>query len=79
MSKILILIVSLFVITTMASHSHTLTELQPLWSLWKQTHNKAYSQKAEESARLAIFAENFKKIATFNSQSDNLTRSQQVW
>ena len=72
MSKTLILILSVFAITSLASHSHTLTELQPLWSLWKQTHSKAYSHTGEESARLAIFAENYKKISEFNSQSSNV-------
>jgi len=72
-TSILLVILSVFAITgTMATTSHyDMGELHSLWSAWKSVHSRAYGG-AEESARLAIFIENYKKIINFNRQNSHM-------
>jgi KDEL-tailed cysteine endopeptidase len=45
-------------------------ELKSLWSSWKIYHGKAYGL-AEETARFAIFVENYKRVIKFNAENEN--------
>lgn len=67
-----ILALSLLAISGLANpHSDLIQELRPLWSSWKAFHNKEYTV-AEETARFAIFVENYKKIVSFNAESNGV-------
>jgi len=46
-------------------------ELKSLWSSWKSYYSKGYGV-AEESARFAIFVENYKRIIEFNAENDDV-------
>ena len=70
MQKLLI-IFALLAITTMASTHINMDEMKSLWSSWKIYNGKTYAV-AEETARFAIFVENYKKVIEFNAVHENL-------
>ena len=70
MQKVLI-VFALLAITTMASTHINMEEMKSLWSSWKIYNGKAYTV-AEETARFAIFVENYKKVIEFNAVHENL-------
>lgn len=44
------------------------TEVQTMWQSWKMHHNKGYGAAAEESYRMQVFYESFKKVNAKNSR-----------
>ena len=70
MQKVLI-IFALLAITTMASTHINMEEMKSLWSSWKIYNGKTYTV-TEETARFAIFVENYKKVIEFNAVHENL-------
>ena len=70
MQKTLI-ILALLAITTFASIPINQEEIKSLWSSWKIYYGKSYTL-AEETARLAIFEENYKKVITNNAANEDL-------
>ena len=70
MQKVLI-IFALLAIGAFASIPINTEEIKSLWSSWKIYYGKAYTA-AEESARLAIFTENYKKVILNNAANEDL-------
>jgi len=70
MQKALI-VFALLAIGAFASIPINAQEMKSLWSSWKMYHGKAYTA-AEETARLAIFEENYKKIIKFNAANEDI-------
>jgi len=70
MQKALI-VFALLAIGAFASIPINAEEIKSLWSSWKMYHGKAYTA-AEETARLAIFEENYKKIIKFNGANEDI-------
>jgi len=66
-----ILILALLAFTGLASTFVNTEEVHLLWNSWKSVHGKIY-QKAEETARFAIFVENYKKIIRYNAQDNGV-------
>jgi C1A family cysteine protease len=58
------IILSLLILAAVAANHSDLTSL---WTHWKAKHNKSYAV-AEESARFAIFVDNFNKINQKNAE-----------
>jgi C1A family cysteine protease len=58
--------------STLASPHLDLVELKSVWTSWKNVHNKEYNFIKEESARFAIFVENYKKIIDHNSKNEDV-------
>ena len=70
MQKVLI-VFALLAISAFASIPINTEEIKSLWSSWKIYYGKAYTA-AEESARLAIFTENYKKVILHNAANEDL-------
>jgi len=66
-----ILIFALLAIGAFASIPINGEEMKSLWSSWKIFNGKSYSSH-EETARFAIFVENYKKVIQFNAANDNV-------
>jgi len=70
MQKTLI-IFALLAFSALASTQVNTQELKSLWSSWKIYYGKAYTA-VEETARFAIFVENYKKVITNNAANEDV-------
>ena len=68
------LILILILINAFASIPINMEEMKSMWSSWKIFNSKTYAA-AEETARFAIFLENYKKVIEFNAVHENLKLS----
>jgi len=72
MHKTVFIICSLLLLaSTLSTEQQQYEEANNLWGPWKAAHNKVYSE-TEETARFAIFLDNYKHILKFNSENTSV-------
>ena len=64
------LLILVFLVLASSAIAATTEELQSLWTSWKLYNNKQYAVE-EDTARFAIFADNYYTVIKFNAENEN--------